>query len=200
MLSAREDETLRAQAARLHAHLTADPHLAPRDVAHSLATTRATLDHRAAVVATDRDALLKGLSALADGTPAPGVLRGAATPGGLAFLFTGQGAQRAGMGDELYAAFPVFAEALDAACAALDPHLDRPLRQVVTGDAALLDRTRYTQAALFALEVALYRLFESWGCAPTSSSATPSANWPPPTSRASSPSPTRPPWSPPAAG
>ncbi|MFE2851117.1 SDR family NAD(P)-dependent oxidoreductase [Streptomyces lavendulae] len=166
VLSAREDETLRDQAARLHAHLTARPHLAPLDVAHSLATTRATLDHRAAVVATDRAALLKGLSALADGTPAPGVLRGAAAPGGLAFLFTGQGAQRTGMGDELYAAFPVFAEALDAARAALDPHLDRPLRQVVTGDPALLDRTRYTQAGLFALEVALYRLFESWGVRP----------------------------------
>ncbi|MCX5380980.1 SDR family NAD(P)-dependent oxidoreductase [Streptomyces sp. NBC_00091] len=166
VLSAREDETLREQAARLHAHLEAGPHLSPRDVAHSLATTRATLDRRAAVVANGRDALLEGLAALADGTPAPGVLHGSAAPGGLAFLFTGQGAQRAGMGDELYAAFPVFAQAFDAACAALDAHLDRPLRQVVSGEAELLDRTRYTQAGLFALEVALYRLFESWGVRP----------------------------------
>ncbi|WP_185899851.1 acyltransferase domain-containing protein, partial [Streptomyces sp. WAC07061] len=138
----------------------------PRDVAHSLATTRATLDRRAAVVADGRDSLLKGLAALADGTPDPAVRQAGATPGGLAFLFTGQGAQRPGMGDGLYAAFPVYARAFDAACAALDAHLDRPLRQVVSGEAELLDRTRYTQAGLFALEVALYRLFESWGVRP----------------------------------
>ncbi|WP_206436707.1 type I polyketide synthase [Streptomyces sp. W1SF4] len=166
VLSAREDETLRAQAARLHAHLEDRPHLSPRDVAHSLATTRATLDRRAAVVADGRDSLLKGLAALADGTPDPAVRQAGATPGGLAFLFTGQGAQRPGMGDGLYAAFPVYARAFDAACAALDAHLDRPLRQVVSGEAELLDRTRYTQAGLFALEVALYRLFESWGVRP----------------------------------
>ncbi|GLX22886.1 hypothetical protein Slala02_59860 [Streptomyces lavendulae subsp. lavendulae] len=166
VLSAREDGTLREQAARLHAHLEARPHLFPRDVAHSLATTRATLDRRAAVVADGRDTLLKGLAALADGTPDPAVRHAGATPGGLAFLFTGQGAQRPGMGDGLYATHPVFAQAFDAARTALDAHLDRPLRQVLSGPADLLDRTRYTQAALFALEVALYRLFESWGVRP----------------------------------
>ncbi|MCS7479350.1 type I polyketide synthase [Umezawaea endophytica] len=134
------------------------------DVAFSLATTRATLAHRLVVLGDDRDSAIAALNAARDGGTNPNLVRGTAADGGLAFLFTGQGAQRLGMGRELYEAFPVFADAFDAVCAQLD--LDRPLRDVVFGDAEALDRTEYTQPALFAIEVALFRTLEAWGVRP----------------------------------
>ncbi|WP_425543509.1 SDR family NAD(P)-dependent oxidoreductase [Streptomyces luteireticuli] len=164
VLSARTEPALRAQAARLHAHLAERPGHDAHDVAHALATTRAALEHRAVVTGTDRGQLLAGLAAVAAGEPAAGTVRGRVSDGLLAFLFTGQGAQRPGMGRELHAAHPVFAAAFDAACAELDRHLDRPLAEALDGD--LVHETAYTQAALFAVEVALFRLVESWGITP----------------------------------
>ncbi|UOX89593.1 SDR family NAD(P)-dependent oxidoreductase [Amycolatopsis sp. FBCC-B4732] len=157
VLSAKSPAALRAQAARLHGFLGDE---VPADVALSLATTRADLGHRAAVIGETGPELLAGLAAIADADP--GALTGTGAPGRLAVLFTGQGAQRAGMGRELYARFPVFAAAFDEACALLDT--DVPLAEVIETD--LLDRTGYAQPAIFALEVALFRLVESWGVRP----------------------------------
>ncbi|NKI45252.1 SDR family NAD(P)-dependent oxidoreductase [Streptomyces sp. LD120] len=162
-LSGHTAAALRAQAARLHTHLLSRPELHPLDIGYSLATSRAALDHRAVLVGTDREQLLTELGQLATGMT-PGTTT---QEGRTAFLFTGQGAQRLGMGSELYETFPAFAAAFDAVCAELDRHLDVPVRDVVFGlDAEALDRTVSTQSGLFALEVALFRLVESWGVAP----------------------------------
>ncbi|MFE6097908.1 type I polyketide synthase [Streptomyces massasporeus] len=165
LLSGRDEAALRAQAHRLAGHVTHRPDADVADVAYSLAATRTPFGHRAVAVGGDLDELLGAVRAIADGTAAGGT---AALPGRTAFVFPGQGAQRPGMGRELYRDFPAFAAAFDAVCAELDPQLERPLRQVVfaergTLEAALLDQTGFTQPALFAVGVALFRLLESWG-------------------------------------
>ncbi|MER5549674.1 SDR family NAD(P)-dependent oxidoreductase, partial [Streptomyces sp. NPDC002589] len=164
-LSAAEPRALRAQAERLATLLSSDSELSHHDVARSLATTRSALEHRAVVLATDRHQALRGLRALADQEPVGHVVTGTAVAGGgrTVFLFAGQGSQRLGMGRELYETYPVFAEAFDA----VDAELPFSLREIVFGeDAERLNRTEYAQPALFALEVALFRLLESWDVRP----------------------------------
>ncbi|MFF1719747.1 type I polyketide synthase [Streptomyces sviceus] len=173
-LSAADPRALRAQAERLYDAVVAHPGLDPAALALPLAEQRASLAHRAVIIGTGRDDLLAGLDALRGAGPAePGrVITGTAARGtGPAFLFTGQGAQRPAMGQELYAAQPEFAESLDRICTLFAERAGLRLREVMFADegseqAALLDRTQWTQAALFALEVSLYRLVESWGLRP----------------------------------
>ncbi|MEU0054520.1 type I polyketide synthase [Streptomyces sp. NPDC006309] len=165
-VSARSPEALRGQARRL-LELTGT---ACADLGLALATTRGTHPHRAVLLAAGDDQATAALTALAHGTEAPGLLvTGSATDGTLAYLFSGQGAQRPGMGRDWYDAFPVYAEHFDRAAALFDKHLERPLAEVVLGDdGETLEQTAYTQAALFTTQVALYRLLESFGLRPGS--------------------------------
>ncbi|TLW91365.1 SDR family NAD(P)-dependent oxidoreductase [Saccharomonospora piscinae] len=168
LLAGRTEQALTAQAAALLSELESRDATA-LDVAYSLATGRGALEHRAAVVGADADDLMRGLRALAVGDDAPNTARGVSFEDTrLAFAFSGQGAQRAGMGRELCAAYPVFAAAFDAVCEELDRLLgDGPgVRAVVFDGAAGLDETMWAQAGLFAVEVALSRLLESWGVTP----------------------------------
>ncbi|EFL28145.1 modular polyketide synthase, partial [Streptomyces himastatinicus ATCC 53653] len=158
-LSAHTTDALRAQARQLADHLRDTPGLDPVDLGFSLATSRAALARRSVVVGRDRDEILGALTALADDAPLGGVAR---TTGLTAFLFTGQGSQRLGMGRELHTAFPVFARAFDEVCGVLDP----AVCEVMWGDEEALHRTEFTQPAIFAVEVALFRLLESWGVRP----------------------------------
>ena len=173
-LSARSAPALRELAERYALHLAANPALAIEVVCHTANTGRAHFDHRLTLVgATNLDVKQK-LTAFADGQLLPGVRQrhAPATAPRVAFLFTGQGAQYPGMGREFYETAPVFRAALDCCAEILDPQLDIPLLEVLYQRAsratrhAPLSNTQYTQPALFALEYALAKLWQSWGVEP----------------------------------
>ncbi|MFF4756946.1 type I polyketide synthase, partial [Streptomyces sp. NPDC002514] len=175
VVSARGAGSLAGQAGRLASFLKGAGEVSLAGVAGALVSGRAVLDERAVVVADSNMQAVAGLEALARGESASGVVAGnAGSPGKVVWVFPGQGSQRAGMGRELYERYPLFAEALDEACEQLDRWLagwvDHPVREVVLGrvrgSAELLDQTVFTQAGLFAVESALFRLLESWGVRP----------------------------------
>ncbi|MFC5001756.1 type I polyketide synthase, partial [Dactylosporangium cerinum] len=166
VLSGRSAAALAGQAERLRAMLLDGSGLGLSDVGFSLAGSRAVFEHRAVVVAGDREGFLDGLGALAQGQAGVNAVSGVGSGGvKCAVVFSGQGSQRVGMGRELWETFPVFARALEEVCGYLDPLLDRPLLEVIFDGAGLglLDGTGFAQPALFAVEVAVFRLVESWG-------------------------------------
>jgi pimaricinolide synthase PimS1 len=177
VLSGKSDGALRGQAARLREFVSSYPGVGVEDVGRALAG-RPMFEHRAVVMGTGRESLSGGLGTLAaTGVPVAGdgqgfgVVEGVAGAGKTAFMFTGQGAQRAGMGAGLYGAFPVFRDALEEVCTELDRRLGRPLKELLfaaagSAQAGLLDETEFAQAALFAFEVALCRLVQSFGVVP----------------------------------
>ena len=171
VLSAKTQEALRAQAGQLAEHLAQHEEQDLGDLAYTLATGREPMPVRLAVVAATRARLREELAAATRGAARP-----AAGPGGIAYgrgklgwIFTGQGAQRLGMGRELYQQWEVFRRELDRVCAVLDAELGEPLKEVMWGAAGSeqrLEQTMYTQAATFALEWALAEQWRAWGVKP----------------------------------
>ncbi|MEV7908305.1 acyltransferase domain-containing protein, partial [Streptomyces anulatus] len=175
-VSGRSAAALGAQAERLAAHLETHPGLDPADVAYSLATTRATFEHRAVILGQTPGELTGRLRKLAAGNTGPGIIT--APPAGtphLTFLFTGQGSQRTGMGHDLYNTYPAYRETFDTLTELFDHHLTRhtptptPLRDIILNPdhTHLLNQTLYTQPALFTLQVALHHLLATWNIHPT---------------------------------
>ncbi|MDX3854927.1 type I polyketide synthase [Streptomyces sp. AK02-01A] len=167
LLSAKTDDALRAQARRLSAFLGQDEKPGLSELGHALATRRAALDERALIVATSGEDLRSGLRALAEGEAAAHTVRGSSGSGAgrTAFVFPGQGSQWVGMGAELWAASPVFAEWMERCEAALRPHVDWSLSEVVRSGGAL-DRVEVIQPVSWAVMVSLAELWRSVGVVP----------------------------------
>ncbi|MEV7546623.1 type I polyketide synthase [Streptomyces sp. NPDC089915] len=169
VLSGKSAAAVEGQAARLRAFLAADPDADLAAVGASLVSARSRFDHRAVVLGRGRDGLLDALASLGGGAESPAVVRGTAgRPGGVAFVFPGQGSQWVGMGRRMYADFPVFARELDACAEALSEWVDWSLIDVLHGaeGAPSLDRVDVVQPALFAVMVSMAGLWRSWGVEP----------------------------------
>ncbi|MFG1610663.1 type I polyketide synthase [Actinoplanes sp. NPDC049265] len=170
-LSGHDAEALRGQARRLYERVAADEDLTPADVGWSAASGRAALAHRATVIATTRPDLLTGLDALARGQESANLIVGggdalAGPPGKMSWLLSGQGSQHPGMGQDLHKRFPVFARAFDEVCELFGDLDGHRLADVIRDQPDRLDQTRFAQAGIFAVEVALARLWQSWGIRP----------------------------------
>ncbi|MFV2216686.1 type I polyketide synthase, partial [Actinomadura sp. LOL_016] len=169
-LSGRGEQALRSQAARLLSHLAVRPEAPMPDVGRSLAVTRATLDHRAVVVATDRTEALAALDALSEGTAHAGLVEGVADiDGKVAFVFPGQGSQWPRMAVDLLAEAPVFAERIRECERVLSSQVDWSLTGVLRAepDAPSLERIDVVQPVLFAVMVSLAALWRSYGVEPS---------------------------------
>jgi acyl transferase domain-containing protein/NADPH:quinone reductase-like Zn-dependent oxidoreductase/acyl carrier protein len=171
VLSGRGADGLRGQAGRLLEHVRGATDLNVLDVGLSL-VDRAALECRAVALGGQGEELTAGLDALAAGSDSGGLFTGVATTGGVAFLFSGQGSQRIGMGRELYETATPFRETFDRVCGCLDGLLGCSLRDVLWSDGVaaepgLLDQTMFAQTGLFAVEVALFRLVETLGVRPS---------------------------------
>ena len=171
-LSAKNDAALHELVQRYLDHSKENEQVLLEDISYTSHVGRAHFDHRLSVVCDSHAQLQQRLTDFLENDIVNGIQQGqtheSATPAKIVFLFTGQGSQYAGMGQQLYATAPVFKEAIDTCAKYLEEYLDHSLQSILWGEhTALLDQTQYTQPALFALEYALARLWQSWGIAPT---------------------------------
>ena len=169
LVSARNASALRAQARRLAQFLTSEPEADLSDIGRALAGTRSVFEHRAVVIGSDRSEFASGLEALAAGTPIPNLVNGIARAADkTVFVFPGQGSQWAGMAVDLLDSSPVFAGRIAECAAALAPHVDWSLTDVLRGapGAAAMDRDDVVQPLLFSVMVSLAALWESLGVRP----------------------------------
>ncbi|MFS8204676.1 type I polyketide synthase [Streptomyces sp. CWNU-52B] len=167
VFSASSEDAVASQAAALLSFVDADPWLDRADAGLSLAAARSGLPHRAAVVASDLAGLRRGLAAVADGTEAPGVVRGTARDvGGVVFVFPGQGSQWPGMALQMLDESPVFADTMRACADALAPHFDWDLFEVLRDEEAL-EKVDVLPSVLFAIMVSLAALWRSYGLEPS---------------------------------
>ncbi|MDA2892508.1 SDR family NAD(P)-dependent oxidoreductase [Mycolicibacterium sp. BiH015] len=168
-VSARTPAALVQIADEYRSWLKTHPEATLADLSYTAGACRAHLEHRAALVVDSRDSAVELLGALADDRPAPGLVRGEShdVPK-TAWLFTGQGSQYPGMARELFDTEPVFAETLKRCAEAVSEVLEKPLLDVIFDEAwaDTLRQTSYAQPALFAVEMGLARLWQSWGFEP----------------------------------
>ncbi|MCX4902865.1 type I polyketide synthase [Streptomyces sp. NBC_00878] len=163
LLSARSTAALSTQAALLVDHLAEHPETRPQDIGYASAVSRAGLECRAVVVGGDREALERGVAAVADGSADPGVVRGRAGTGGVVFVFPGQGSQWTGMALELLDSSPVFAARMAECEQALSGFVDWSLKDVLQGE---LERVDVVQPVLWAVMVSLAEVWRSYGVEP----------------------------------
>lgn len=172
VLQAETDSALRSAAAQLHHALRNNPQWSLGDVAYTLALRKIPRPQRTAIIARDREDAAALLAQLAKELQQPRSICGeASSPHPVAFLCSGQGTQWAQMGKQLYQHFAPFRTTIDECSAFVSRELGGSLIDILFADpnstaAALLDQTEWTQTALFSLEYALFRQWESWGIRP----------------------------------
>ena len=175
-LSGKTDKALAELVTRYQRHLETHRDQELADICYTANTGRANFQHRLAVLGSEPEELAAKLVEYTAGEEVGGVYSGQLTNGDslakVALLFTGQGSQYVNMGRQLYETQPTFRQALDQCDEILSPYLEHPLLEVLypqeaqKSSASLLDQTAYTQPALFAIEYALFKLWESWGINP----------------------------------
>jgi len=171
-LSGKTEQALADQVSKYIDYFTQHPAVNLADVCYSSNTGRVHFEHRLAVFGDEVAELQEKLAAYQQGERVNGLVQGQSEKPKIAFLFTGQGSQDLDMGRELYETQPLFREMMVQCDQILQSYLEIPLLELLYGEnkeenKKLLSQTKYTQPALFAIEYALAKLWQSWGIEPT---------------------------------